>query len=63
MAWPPQTDAGDDRCCLRVFPPPTYASWANPIEPQCGLLRMFTMANSDYPNHTVLAALQAHLRR
>jgi len=42
---------------------PTYSSWANPIEPQFGPLRTFTMANSNYPNHTVLARdLQAHLR-
>jgi transposase len=42
---------------------PTYSSWANPIEAQFGPLRMFTMANSTYPNHTVLARdLQAYLR-
>ena len=42
---------------------PTYASWANPIEAQFGPLRTFTMANSNYPNHAVLARdLQAHLR-
>jgi hypothetical protein len=42
---------------------PTYSSWANPIEAQFGPLRMFTMANSNYPNHSVLARdLQAHLR-
>ena len=34
---------------------PTNASWADPIEAQFGPLRMFTMANSDYPNHIVLA--------
>jgi transposase len=34
---------------------PTSASWANPIEAQFGPLRRFTMANSNYPNHTVLA--------
>jgi hypothetical protein len=34
---------------------PTNASWANPIEAQFGPLRQFSMANSDYPNHTVLA--------
>jgi hypothetical protein len=33
---------------------PTYSSWANPIEAQFGPLRTFTMANSNYPNHTVL---------
>jgi transposase len=42
---------------------PTNASWANPIEAQFGPLRMFTMANSDYPNHIVLAHdLHAYLR-
>ncbi len=42
---------------------PTYSSWANPIEAQFGPLRTFTMANSNYPNHTVLAHdMQAHLR-
>ena len=42
---------------------PTNASWANPIEAQFGPLRMFTMANSDYPNHIALArALHAYLR-
>ena len=42
---------------------PTNASWANPIEPQFRPLRQFTMANSDYPNHTVLARhLHAYLR-
>jgi transposase len=42
---------------------PTYSSWANPIEAQFGPLRTFTMANSNYPNHTVLTRdLQAHLR-
>ncbi|WTY93328.1 transposase [Sphaerisporangium sp. NBC_01403] len=43
---------------------PTYASWANPIEPQFGPLRTFVIAGSDHPNHVVLArALQAYLRR
>nr|WP_231904763.1 transposase [Saccharothrix espanaensis] len=42
---------------------PTYASWANPIEPQFGPLRTFVIANSNHPNHTVLARrLQQHLR-
>jgi transposase len=42
---------------------PTNASWADPIEAQFGPLRMFTMANSDYPNHIVLARnLHAYLR-
>jgi transposase len=34
---------------------PTSASWANPIEAQFGPLRMFTMANSNHPNHSVLS--------
>jgi transposase len=42
---------------------PTNASWADPIEAQFGPLRQFTMANSDYPNHVVLARdLHAYLR-
>lgn len=42
---------------------PTSASWANPIEAQFGPLRAFTMANSNYPNHTVLAReMHAYLR-
>ncbi len=42
---------------------PTNASWANPIEAQFGPLRSFTMANSNHPNHTVLAEeLQKYLR-
>ena len=42
---------------------PTNASWANPIEAQFGPLRMFTMANSDHPNHVVLARrMHAYLR-
>ena len=42
---------------------PTYSSWANPIEAQFGPLRTFTMANSNHPNHTVLARdLHAYLR-
>jgi transposase len=42
---------------------PTNASWANPIEPQFGPLRQFTLANSDYANHVELAHdLHAYLR-
>jgi hypothetical protein len=42
---------------------PTSASWANPIEAQFGPLRSFTMANSNYPSHTVLAReMQQYLR-
>src|SRR5947208_16377600 len=33
---------------------PTSASWANPIEAQFGPLPPLTMANSNYPNPTVL---------
>jgi transposase len=32
---------------------PTYASWANPIEAHFGVLRRFTLANSNHQNHTV----------
>jgi hypothetical protein len=42
---------------------PTYASWANPIEPQFGPLRTFVIGGSDHSNHVVLAReLQAYLR-
>jgi DDE superfamily endonuclease len=42
---------------------PTYASWANPIEPHFGPLRSFVIAGSDHPNHVVLTRpLHAHLR-
>ena len=42
---------------------PTYASWADPIEPHFGSLRSFVLAGSDHPNHVVLTrALHAHLR-
>jgi transposase len=42
---------------------PTYASWANPIEPHFGALRGFALGNSDSPNHPVLAChIQAYLR-
>ncbi len=42
---------------------PTYASWANPIEAHFGPLRQFTIANSNYPYHTVQTrALHAYLR-
>ncbi len=42
---------------------PTYASWANPIEAHFGPLRQFTIANSNYPNHTVQTrSLHAYLR-
>ncbi|WP_422747380.1 hypothetical protein [Micromonospora sp. WMMD1219] len=33
---------------------PTYASWASPIEAPLGRLRIFVIAGSDQPNHTVL---------
>ena len=42
---------------------PTYASWANPIEPHFGPLRSFVLANADYASHVALTrALHAHLR-
>jgi transposase len=42
---------------------PTNASWANPIEAHFGPLRTFVMADSNHPNHTVLAhQMQAYLR-
>ncbi len=42
---------------------PTYASWADPIEPHFGSLRSFVIAGSDHPNHVVLTrALHEHLR-
>lgn len=42
---------------------PTYASWANPIEAHFGVLRQFTMANSNHPNHVVQTRrLHAYLR-
>jgi hypothetical protein len=42
---------------------PTYASWASPVEAHFGPLRQFTIANSNYPNHTVQTwALHAYLR-
>lgn len=38
---------------LRILPggTPTEASWLNLIEAQFGVLRRFTVANSDDPNH------------
>lgn len=42
---------------------PTYASRANPIEAHFGPLRQFTIANSNYPDHTVQnRAVHAYLR-
>jgi len=42
---------------------PTYASWADPIEPHFGSLRSFVLAGSNHPNHVALTrALHAHLR-
>lgn len=32
---------------------PANASWANPIEAHFGLLRQFTLAGSNHPNHPV----------
>lgn len=42
---------------------PTYASWVNPIEAHFGLLRQFTIANSNHRNHSVQTrALHAYRR-
>jgi hypothetical protein len=42
---------------------PTNASWANPVEAQFGPLRTFSIANSNCPNHAVLAReLQKYVR-
>ena len=42
---------------------PTYASWADPIEPHFGSLRSFVIAGSNHPNHVALTrALHDHLR-
>ncbi|UJW28669.1 IS630 family transposase [Saccharothrix sp. AJ9571] len=42
---------------------PTYSSWANPIEAHFGPLKMFAVAGSNHPNHTVATrALHAYLR-
>ncbi len=55
---------GDDSLWgVEVCFTPTYASWAKPIEAHFGPLRQFTIANSNYPNHTVQTrALHAYLR-
>ncbi|WP_229813492.1 transposase [Lentzea flava] len=50
----PTTRAWAARSKVELCLTPTSASWANPIEAQFGPLRMFTMANSNHPNHTVL---------
>lgn len=43
--------------------PPTYSSWANPIETHFGPLREFVLNNSNHPNHVVLhRRLHAYLR-
>ncbi len=48
---------------VELCPTPTNACWADPIEAQFGPLRCFTIANSDHPNHLVLArAIHAFLR-
>ncbi|GIJ13222.1 hypothetical protein Van01_64360 [Micromonospora andamanensis] len=52
-----------DRNKVELCLTPTSASWANPIEAQFGQLRTFTMANSNHPNHTILAReTQKYLR-
>ena len=44
----------DDNAVELAFTP-TYGSWANPIEAHFGPLRQFTIANSDFQDHTELA--------
>lgn len=39
---------------------PTYASWVNLIEAHFGPLRRFTIANSNYPNHTAQTGRCTH---
>jgi transposase len=59
----PQIRAWCRRHKVELCLTPTNASWANPIEAQFGPLRQFTLANSDHPNHPVLAReLHAYLR-
>lgn len=42
---------------------PTYAWWANPIEPHFGGVRHFVLKNCNYPNHRAQSArLRAYLR-
>ena len=51
-----------DKTIELVFTP-TYGSWANPIEARFGLLRQFTIANSDYADHAELAkAIRDYIR-
>jgi transposase len=59
----PQIRAWCQRHQVELCLTPTNASWANPIESQFGPLRQFTMANSDHPNHSMLARdIHAYLR-
>jgi DDE superfamily endonuclease len=52
-----------DRHAVELDFTPTYASWADPIEPHFGSLRSFVLAGSNHPNHVALTrALHAHLR-
>ena len=52
----------DDNAVELAFTP-TYGSWANPIEAHFGPLRQFTIANSDYQDHTELAtAIRNYIR-
>jgi transposase len=49
----PQIRRWAARHCVELCFTPTYASWANPIEAHFGVLRRFTLANSNHPNHVV----------
>jgi len=52
----------DDNAVELAFTP-TYGSWANPIEAHFGPLRQFTIANSDFQDHTELAtAIRNYIR-
>ncbi|GHI01785.1 IS630 family transposase [Streptomyces cellostaticus] len=54
---------GEEAQGRAVLHPNGCASWANPIEAHFGPLRQFTIAHSNYPNHTVQTrALHAYLR-
>ncbi len=56
--------AGRRRTRSSCASPPTYASWANPIEAHFGPLRQFTLANSNHRSHPAQTqALHRYLRR
>ena len=59
----PQIRAWAARHAVELDFTPTYASWADPIEPHFGSLRSFVIAGSNHPNHVALTrALHDHLR-